>query len=518
MFIHMAPPKPLLLMILDGFGIAQDSDDNAVRVASTPNIDRIMAQYPNTRIVASGTMVGLPEGQMGNSEVGHLNLGAGRVVYQDIMRINNSIKTGDFFSNPRLLEAIDNVKEHGTALHIMGLVSDGGVHSDLLHLFALLEMAHTHSIKDVFVHVFLDGRDVPPKSAVTYIRQLEKKMEELGTGRIATVSGRYYAMDRDNRWERVQLAYDAITLGAGKTAPTAEDAVLQSYEKGENDEFVRPTVIGHGAKPPALLADHDSVIFFNFRSDRARELTRAMIMPDFSGFAREAYHPHLYFASMTEYDLTLPTHIIFPHQQLDNTLGEYLSRCGLRQLRIAETEKYAHVTFFFNGGVEKPNAGEDRVLIHSPKVATYDLKPGMSAYEVTDEVISKIGTGVYDVIILNFANCDMVGHTGDMNATVAAVEAVDECVGKVVEAVISVEGAVIITADHGNAEQMKNEEGAHTAHTLNDVPIIVVCDSDGDTPVKLRSGGCLADVAPTMLDILKLKQPEEMTGLSLIKH
>ena len=511
-------------MILDGFGIAENSDDNAVRVASTPNIDRFMAQYPNTRIAASGTMVGLPEGQMGNSEVGHLNLGAGRVVYQDIMRINNSIEKGDLFSNPRLLEAINNVKEHGTALHIMGLVSDGGVHSELTHLFALLEMAHKHGINDVFVHAFLDGRDVPPKSAVTYIRQLEKNMKELGTGRIATVSGRYYAMDRDNRWERVQLAYDAITLGAGHTAPTAEDAVLQSYEKGENDEFVCPTLISgdNGAKPPALLADHDSVIFFNFRSDRARELTRAMIMPDFSGFARGAYHPHLYFASMTEYDLTLPTHIIFPQQHLDNTLGEYLSRCGLRQLRIAETEKYAHVTFFFNGGVEKPNVGEDRALIHSPKVATYDLKPEMSAYEVTDEVIAKIGSGMYDVIILNFANCDMVGHTGDMNATVAAVEVVDECVGKVVEAVMYVEGAVIITADHGNAEQMRNEDGAHTAHTLNDVPMIVVWDSDIDgdygMPVKLRSGGCLADVAPTMLDILKLKQPEEMTGLSLIIH
>ena len=506
------------LIIMDGFGINKKKEWNAVYKANTPNIDRYWNEYPHVTIGASGLDVGLPDGQMGNSEVGHLNIGAGRIVYQEFTRVSKAIEDGDFFTNKALLTAIENVKNHGSKLHLMGLVSDGGVHSHIEHLYALVELAKSHGLEQVYIHCFMDGRDVPPSSGKSYIEMLEEKLQEYNLGKIATVSGRYYAMDRDRRWERTQKAYDAMVLGKGKVASSAVEAMEQSYSEGVTDEFVIPTVVLDDGKPVATIGKNDSIIFFNFRPDRTRQITRAFIEEDFSEFARGMGYFPVCFVSMTQYDATYTNiHVAFEPQSLDNTFGEYISKLGKKQLRIAETEKYAHVTFFFNGGVERPNENEDRVLIPSPKVATYDLKPSMSAFEVTDEVERRIASGEYDVIILNYANCDMVGHTGVMEAAVEAVETVDKCVGRVVEAIRAVGGKAIITADHGNAEQMLDYETGqpHTAHTSNPVPLILVDDTRKDAV--LRENGRLADIIPTILELMGLEKPEEMTGESLIK-
>ena len=500
--------KPLVLMILDGFGIAP-KEGNAIEAARTPNLDKLFSQNPLTQIGASGLDVGLPDGQMGNSEVGHTNLGAGRIVYQELTRITKSIQDGDFFQNEAFLSAIENVKKNHSALHLMGLLSDGGVHSHNTHLYGLLELAKKNDIENVYVHCFMDGRDVPPSSGKDYVAQLIEKMKEIGVGQIATVMGRYYAMDRDNRWERVEKAYAAMVYGEGEKAACGLCAMQNSYDNGVTDEFVVPTVID-GAQP---IQPNDSVIFFNFRPDRAREITRTLVDPDFTGFERRNGFFPLTYICMTPYDATMPNvDVAFKKESLDNTLGEYISKLGMKQLRIAETEKYAHVTFFFNGGVEKQYEGEDRILVHSPKVATYDLQPEMSAYEVTDKMVDAVNSGKYDVIILNFANCDMVGHTGVFDAAVKAVEAVDTCVGRVIDAVLAQGGAALITADHGNADHMFDEDGTpFTAHTTNPVPLCVV-----GHPCTLREGGRLADLAPTMLQILNIPQPAEMTGKSLI--
>lgn len=500
---------PLVLMILDGFGINHADYGNAIHAAHKPNLDRYFAQYPHTQLGASGLDVGLPDGQMGNSEVGHTNIGAGRVVYQELTRITKSIQDGDFFQNEALTGAMENCRKNGTALHLMGLVSDGGVHSHIEHLFGLLEMAKKNGLSQVYVHCFLDGRDVPPSSGKDYVAQLQAKLTELNLGKIASVMGRYYAMDRDNRWERVQKAYDALVLGEGNHCDDAVRAVEDSYVAGVTDEFVIPCVIGDPHQ--GRISANDSVVFFNFRPDRAREITRTLVDPEFSGFARSAFP--LYYVCMTQYDVTMPNvQVAFKPQSLDDTFGEYISKQGLHQLRIAETEKYAHVTFFFNGGVETVSPGEDRALISSPKVATYDLKPEMSAYEVTDELLRRLDSGKYDVVILNYANCDMVGHTGVFDAAVKAVEAVDECVGKVVEKVLAMQGTVLLTADHGNADRMYDEDGSpFTAHTTNPVPFLVIGQGD----CKLREGK-LADIAPTMLKILGLPKPESMSGESII--
>ena len=501
--------RPLALMILDGYGLAKADEKNAIARAKTPNMDRLMASCPNTILHASGMDVGLPDGQIGNSEVGHTNIGAGRVVYQELTRITKSIQDGDFFENQALVAAMENCKKNESKLHLMGLVSDGGVHSHNRHLYGLLEMAKRNGIDSVYVHCFLDGRDVPPNSAADFVRQLEEKMKEIGSGTVATVMGRYYAMDRDNRWERVQKAYEAMVYGKGIMADDAVEAIEQSYGDEVFDEFVVPTVIC----PQGTIADNDSVVFFNFRPDRAREITRTIVDPDFNGFVREK-QPKVHFVCMTQYDALMPNvDVAFKPEKLVNTFGEILSKKGLKQLRIAETEKYAHVTFFFNGGVEQVYEGEDRVLINSPKVATYDLQPEMSAYLVTDELLKRIESDAYDVIILNFANCDMVGHTGVMSAAVAAVEAVDTCMGKVVDALLAKGGAALITADHGNADCMIDTDGGpFTAHTTNPVPFIVVGDD-----VSLHEGR-LADIAPTMLEMLGIEKPKEMTGESLINH
>ena len=500
--------KPLLLMILDGFGCGADYG-NAIKTAATPNIDRIFSSNPITQIGASGMDVGLPDGQMGNSEVGHTNIGAGRVVYQELTRITKSIGDGDFFDNAAFLGAIENCRKNDSALHLMGLLSDGGVHSHNTHLYALLELAKKFGLTKVYVHAFLDGRDVPPSSGKDFVAALQNKTEEIGVGKIATVMGRYYAMDRDNRWERVGKAYDAMVYGEGAKNADAVNAVAESYAADVTDEFVIPTVVTENAQ----IKENDSVIFFNFRPDRAREISRTLVDPDFAGFERRNGCFPLYFVCMTQYDATMPNvNVAFKPQTLNNTLGEYLSNNKMTQLRIAETEKYAHVTFFFNGGVEKQYEGEDRVLIPSPKVATYDLKPEMSAYEVTDAVVERINSGNYDVIILNFANCDMVGHTGVFDAAKAAVEAVDECVGKVIDAITAMGGIALITADHGNADQMYEPDGSpFTAHTTNPVPFCVV-----NYPCTLREGGRLADIAPTMLKILNMEQPSEMSGTPLL--
>jgi len=502
------------LIILDGFGINPREEGNAIKAAKTPNLDRLFAQYPNTIVHTSGLDVGLPEGQMGNSEVGHTNIGAGRIVYQELTRITKSIKDGDFFDKKEFLDAVENCKKHNSKLHLYGLLSDGGVHSHNTHLYALVELAKRHGLKDVYIHCFFDGRDVPPDSAAGYVDELEAKLKEIGVGKIASVMGRYYSMDRDKRWDRVKLAYDAMTLGRGLTAESAAQAVSESYARNELDEFVKPTVIMENGKPVATISENDSIIFFNFRPDRAREITRAFTDVDFDGFEREKGYFPVYYVCMTQYDKTIQNAVVaFKPENLENTFGQYISKLGYRQLRIAETEKYAHVTFFFNGGVEKVYEGEDRVLIPSPKVATYDLKPEMSAYEVAEEAVKRIKSREYDVIILNFANPDMVGHTGVFEAARDAIEAVDKCVGKVVEAIEEQNGIALITADHGNAEQMIDYEtgGAFTAHTTNVVPLIGV----GLKDVKLREGR-LADLAPTMLDIMGLKKPDEMTGNSLI--
>ncbi|MCL7411725.1 MAG: 2,3-bisphosphoglycerate-independent phosphoglycerate mutase [Methanosarcinaceae archaeon] len=509
-----SPKRPLLLMILDGWGYLPSKDGNAILAANTPNLDRLVATYPTSILEVSGEAVGLPEGQMGNSEVGHLNIGAGRVVYQDLTRINRDIKTGYLYTNPVLLDAIKNVKEHDCALHLMGLLSDGGVHSHINHLIALIDLASREGLERVYIHTFLDGRDVPPACAIEDIKKIEKTCDDFKIGSIATVSGRYYAMDRDRRWERVKLAYDALTQGVGLHAKDAEMAIVESYARNETDEFVRPTVIvDENGEPTATIKDNDSVIFFNFRPDRARQLTYAFVEDDFDGFERKVY-PKVHFVCMTQYDEKLEVPIAYLHEDLKNTLGEVLSKNHLKQLRIAETEKYAHVTFFFNGGLDILNKGEDRCLIPSPKVATYDLKPQMSAYEVTEELIEKIGSDKYDVIILNYANLDMVGHTGFFDATVSAVETIDECVGKAIDTLLQVGGAAIITADHGNAEQMLDHDSKqpHTAHTCNLVRCIYVTDESG---VSLRNGK-LSDVAPTMLKLLGIEKPVEMTGESLI--
>ncbi len=501
------------IIILDGWGLGKEYEGNAILKAKTPNYKLLIENYPSTTLEASGLSVGLPEGQMGNSEVGHLNIGAGRITYQELTRITKSIENKEFFNKKELLAAIENCKENNSKLHLLGLLSDGGVHSHNSHLYALLELAKSQGLEDVYVHCFLDGRDVPPQSGKGYLEELEAKISEIGVGKIATIAGRYYAMDRDKRWDRVKLAYDALTLGVGNDAGSAKEAINKSYADNITDEFVVPSVIVHKEKPIATVDDKDSIIFFNFRPDRARELTRAFVDSNFEGFERQK-KVDTHYVCMTQYDKTIENvEIVYKPQTYTNTIGEYISSLGMKQLRIAETEKYAHVTFFFNGGVEKPNDGEDRVLIPSPKVATYDLKPEMSALEVKDEVINRIKGGAYDFIVLNFANTDMVGHTGDINAAVKAIETVDACLGEIVHEINKTDGKVLITADHGNAEEMIDKEtgGRLTAHTTNRVPCIIV----GGGNVKLREG-ILADVAPTLLDMMKVPIPREMTGTSLI--
>ena len=508
--------KPTVLMILDGFGLNERTEGNAVYAAKTPNIDKLMKDYPFVKGNASGLYVGLPDGQMGNSEVGHLNMGAGRIVYQELTRITKEIQDGIFFENEALKAAFDNAKKNDSSVHIWGLVSDGGVHSHNTHMYALLDMAKKEGVSKVYVHCFMDGRDTSPTSGKEFIAELEEKIKSVGVGRIATVIGRYYAMDRDNRWERTKEAYDALTLGVGVKAESAVDAVEESYAAGDTDEFIKPiVVVNEDGTPVTTVKDKDSVIFFNFRPDRARQITKCFCLDDFEGFKREKRIETCY-VCFTEYDVTIPNKLIaFKKTEINNTLGEYVSSLGLKQARIAETEKYAHVTFFFNGGIEKPYEGEDRFLVNSPKVATYDLKPEMSAYEVCDRLCEAITSKKYDLIVINFANPDMVGHTGVMEAAIKACEAVDTCVGRVVEALLSVDGTCFMCADHGNSEQLIDYETGEsfTAHTTNPVPFILINYEKG---VGLREGGCLADIAPTLLEIMKLPQPAEMTGKSLL--
>ena len=501
--------KPLILMILDGFGIAPEKG-NAIKAANKPNIDKLFAENPVTQIGASGMDVGLPDGQMGNSEVGHTNMGAGRIVYQELTRITKTINEDKLKENEAIVNAMDKALENGTALHLMGLLSSGGVHSHITHLYGILELAKKKGLENVYIHTFLDGRDVPPSSAAEFMDELLAKTKEIGVGKVATVSGRYYAMDRDNNWDRVEKTYAAMVYGEGEKAECPVCAVKNSYDNGVTDEFVVPVVVEGGAQ----VKPNDSIIFFNFRPDRAREITRTFVDPDFKGFERKNGFFPVNFVCMTQYDATMPNvDVAFKPQALKNTLGEYVSNKGMTQLRIAETEKYAHVTFFFNGGVEKQYEGEDRILVKSPAVATYDLQPEMSAYEVTDKLVPAIESGKYDMIILNYANCDMVGHTGVFEAAVKAVEAVDTCVGRVVEAIKKMGGVALITADHGNADKMVDADGSpFTAHTTNPVPFCVV-----GYDCQLREGGRLADIAPTMLQIMGLEQPAEMDGVSLIK-
>lgn len=508
--------KPVMLMILDGFGLSDKVDGNAVTAANKPNYDKYYSEYPHAEIGASGLDVGLPRGQMGNSEVGHLNIGAGRIIYQELTRITKAIEDGDFFEKSEFNEAIDKALKTGNSLHLLGLLSDGGVHSHIDHLKALIKLAKDKGMKKVFVHTFLDGRDVQPGSAKEFIQNLEDYMNEIGTGKIATISGRYYAMDRDKRWERVQLAYNAIVLGKGETANSAIEAIERSYHDNKTDEFVLPTVILENEAPVGNIANGDSVIFFNFRPDRAREITRAINDKVFDGFQRE--NLELNYVCLTQYDKTIENvSVAFKPESYDNTIGEYISSLGKKQLRIAETEKYAHVTFFFNGGLEAPNEGEERALIPSPKVATYDLKPEMSASEVTDEVIRRIDTDEYDMIILNYANPDMVGHTGIFEAAKKAIETVDACLGRVVEKILEKDGTVFVTADHGNAEQMIDYSTGDpmTTHTTDPVPFLYIAKDAKNK--QLRSGGILADIAPTMLEAMGLPIPYEMTGKSLIQ-
>jgi 2,3-bisphosphoglycerate-independent phosphoglycerate mutase len=507
--------RPVALVILDGWGISKNTEGNALKTAKLENYSRLKAIYPNSCLDASGLAVGLPPGQMGNSEVGHLNIGAGRVVYQDFTRISQDIESKEFFSNPELVSAMKHVNKENTALHIIGLLSDGGVHSHITHLFALLDMAKLKQVKKVYLHMFLDGRDVPPKSAGTYIEQLEDKLKETGIGEIATISGRYYAMDRDKRWNRTQKAFDAMVLGEGEYASSAKEALHKSYDRDETDEFVIPTVIKKDGEPVGLVSENDAVIFLNFRPDRARQITRAIVDDDFNGFNRKPGWFPVFFVCMTEYDAKINgVRIAYKPVGLNNILGEVVSKAGLKQLRIAETEKYAHVTFFFNGGQEIPFPGEDRILIPSPKVATYDLKPEMSAIEVAETAALKIRSGQYDFIVLNFANPDMVGHTGRMAAAVKAVEAIDMCLGQVVDEIVKTGGAALVLSDHGNCEQMIDDEGRpQTAHTTNPVPFIVA--SQGNYKV---NRGKLSDVAPTALYLLGIDKPAEMTGESLIKE
>lgn len=508
--------KPVVLMVLDGYGLNEKTEGNAIAMANTPVMDKLMAECPFVKGNASGMAVGLPDGQMGNSEVGHMNIGAGRIIYQDLTRITKDIEDGTFFQNKVLLQAIENCKKNNSDLHLWGLLSDGGVHSHNTHLYGLLEMAKKNGLENVYVHAFLDGRDTPPASGKDYVAELEKKMAEIGVGKVASLSGRYYAMDRDNNWDRVKMAYDSLVSGEGVKATDAVQAMEDSYANDKTDEFVLPTVItDENGEPLSLVKNGDSVIFFNFRPDRARELTRAFCDDKFTGFERDFLD--LTYVCFKDYDETIPNKLIaFEKEEIKNTFGEFLAANGKKQLRLAETEKYAHVTFFFNGGVEDPNVDEFRLLVNSPKdVATYDLKPEMSAPEVGMDLVEAIKSDKYDVIIINFANPDMVGHTGVIPAAVKAVERVDSLVGDAVQAVKDVDGVLFICADHGNAEKMIDyETGApHTAHTTNPVPFILV---NADPSWKLREGGCLADIAPTLIEVMGLEQPKEMTGKSLI--
>ena len=507
--------KPVVLMILDGYGLNDKVEGNAVAQANTPVMDSLMKEYPFVHGNASGMAVGLPEGQMGNSEVGHMNMGAGRIVYQELTRITKEIQDGDFFKNEALLKAIDNCKKNNSALHLMGLLSDGGVHSHITHLYGLLELAKQQGLEKVYVHCFLDGRDTPPASGKSYAEQLNEEMKKIGVGKIASVMGRYYAMDRDNNYDRVQLAYDAMTEGKGLTAACGICGIQESYDREETDEFVKPTVVVEDGKAVGLVQDKDSVIFFNFRPDRAREITRAFCDDDFKGFDR--VRRDITFVCFSDYDPTIPNKEVAFHKiAITNTFGEWLAAHDMKQARIAETEKYAHVTFFFNGGVEQPNEGEDRILVNSPKdVATYDLKPEMSAPAVCEKLLDAIHSKKYDVIVINFANPDMVGHTGVISAAIKAIETVDECVGKAVQAVKDVDGVLFICADHGNAEQMIDYTTGqpHTAHTTNPVPFILV---NYDPAYTLKEGGCLADIVPTLIDVMGMEQPTEMSGKSLL--
>ena len=508
--------KTTVLMILDGYGLNDRKDHNAVAEANTPVMDRLMKEYPFVKGNASGMAVGLPEGQMGNSEVGHLNMGAGRIVYQELTRITKEIQDGTFFENPALVKAMENCKANDSALHIYGLVSDGGVHSHITHLYGVLEMAKKFDLKKVYVHCFLDGRDTPPASGKGYVEQLEEEMKKLGVGKVASVCGRYYAMDRDNNYDRVELAYKALTKGEGLTAESATTGIQASYDRDETDEFVKPTVVVEDGKPVATIQDKDSIVFINFRPDRAREITHAFCDDEFKGFER-GKRLDVTYVCFSDYDPTIPNKDVAFHKiAVTNTFGEWLAANNMTQARIAETEKYAHVTFFFNGGVEEPNKGEDRILVNSPKdVATYDLKPEMSAYEVCDKLCAAIKSEKYDVIIINFANPDMVGHTGVEAAAIKAVETVDECVGKAVDALLSVNGTMFICADHGNCEQLVDyETGApFTAHTTNPVPFILV---NYDPAYTLKEGGCLADIVPTLIETMGMTKPAEMTGKSLL--
>ena len=506
-----------MLMILDGFGDNPRFDGNGVKLANIPNIRKIWAEYPTTKIAASELAVGLPEGQMGNSEVGHTNIGAGRIIYQELTRITKSIQDGDFFNNEVLVNAIENCKKNNTKLHILGLLSDGGVHSHQEHLYGLLELAKRMNFNDVYVHCFLDGRDTAPQSAKGYVEALENKMKELGVGKIASLSGRFYAMDRDKRWNRIELAYNAMVRGTGNKNTSALDAIQKSYDEAVTDEFVVPVVIEENGNPVAKIENNDSVIFFNFRPDRAREITRTIVDKDFNEFVTEKMD--LYYVCFTNYDETMPNvEIAFKKEPIINTYGEVISKNGGKQLRIAETEKYAHVTFFFNGGEERQYEGEDRILVPSPKVETYDMQPEMSAYQVCGKVVDAIYSGKYNTIILNFANPDMVGHTGSLEAVIKALEAVDTCVGKILKAIKDVHGNLLMTADHGNCEVMVNYETGkpHTAHTTNLVPFSVVSDNGLNLKLKPEGEGKLCDLAPTMLELLGIDKPEEMTGESLI--
>ncbi len=508
--------KPVVLMVLDGYGISDKTEGNAIAMADTPVMDKLMAECPFVKGNASGLAVGLPDGQMGNSEVGHMNIGAGRIIYQELTRITKAIEDGDFYENPEMLEAIENCKKNNSDMHLWGLLSDGGVHSHNTHLYAILELCKRQGLSNVYVHPFFDGRDTPPASGKGYLEELIAKMKEIGIGKVASMSGRYYAMDRDNRWDRVELAYKSLVTGEGVQAEDPVAAMQESYDKEVYDEFVLPTVITENGKPVSVVKPNDSVIFFNFRPDRAREITRAFCCDDFDGFERPNERMPLVYVCFKDYDESIPNKLVaFKKEEVENTFGEYLAACGKKQLRLAETEKYAHVTFFFNGGVEEPNKNEDRTLVKSPAVATYDLQPEMSAPEVGEKLNAAITSGVYDVIIINFANPDMVGHTGVIPAAVKAVERIDQCVGAAVDAVKAVDGVLFICADHGNAEQMINYETGepHTAHTTNPVPFILFNYDDG---IKLREGGCLADIVPTLLEIMELPQPKEMTGKSLI--
>ncbi len=507
--------KPVVLMILDGYGLNDNPKGNAIAMANTPVMDKLMKECPFVPGNASGLFVGLPDGQMGNSEVGHMNMGAGRIIYQDLTSITKAIEDGDFFENEAMLAAIDNCKKNDSSLHLWGLLSDGGVHSHNTHLYGILELCKRQGLSKVFIHPFFDGRDTPPASGKDYLAELIEKTKEIGVGEVASLSGRYYAMDRDNRWDRVEKAYASLVYGEGVMAEDPIKAMEDSYAQDVTDEFVLPTVITKNGEPVSLVKENDSVIFFNFRPDRAREITRAFCDDDFKGFERRNGRIPLTYVCFKDYDETIPNKLIaFKKQEIVNTFGEYLAKNGKKQLRLAETEKYAHVTFFFNGGIEEPNENEERILVKSPAVATYDLQPEMSAPEVSEKLNTAIKSGQYDVIVINFANPDMVGHTGVIDAAIKAVEKVDEFVGKAVESVKEVDGVLFICADHGNAEKMIDYETGepHTAHTTNPVPFILVNYGD----VKLREGGCLADIVPTLLDIMEMEQPKEMTGKSLI--